>query len=103
MVCKLLKSIYELKQSSQTWYERLDIFFLDINFKRTKVDPNIYIISYADVDFIMLAIYVDDGIMVTLKLKLSHELKIILVKEFNTIYEGEINYCVGFHIKRNRT
>jgi hypothetical protein len=41
--------------------------------------------------------------MVTLELKLSHELKIILVKEFNTIYEGEINSCVGFHIIQNRT
>ncbi len=49
-------------------------------------------------DFIMLAIYVNDGIMVNLKLKLSPKLKIILVKEFDTIYEGEINSCVGPHI-----
>jgi hypothetical protein len=103
MVCKLLESIYELKQSFRTWYERLDTFLLDINFKRTKVDPNIYIKSYANVDFIMLAIYVDDGIVVTPKLKLSHKLKIILVKEFDMVYEGEINYCVGLHIIRSRT
>jgi hypothetical protein len=51
-----------------------------------------------NVDFIMLAIYVNDGIMVNLKLKLSPKLKIILVKEFDTIYEGEINSCVGPHI-----
>ncbi len=88
MFCKLLKSIYELKLSYQTWYERLDIFLFDINFKKTKVDLNIYIKSYANVHFIMLAIYVDDGIVVTPKLKLSHELKIIIVREFNTIYEG---------------
>jgi hypothetical protein len=41
---------------------------------------------------------VDDGIAITLKLMLSHELKIIVEKEFNMIYEGEINSCVGLHI-----
>jgi hypothetical protein len=51
----------------------------------------------------MLASYVDDGIVVTLKLKLSHEFKIIFVKEFDTIYEGEINSCVGLHIIQNHT
>jgi hypothetical protein len=60
MVCKLLESIYKLKQSFQAWFERFDTFFLHINFKRTEANP--------------------------------------LEKEFDIIYEGEINSCVGLHI-----
>jgi hypothetical protein len=65
MICKLLKSIYSLKQSFRAWYERLDafdIFLFHINLKKTKVDPNIYVKFYANANNIILAIFVDDGI-----------------------------------------
>jgi hypothetical protein len=34
----------------------------------------------------------------TPKLKLTYELKLILEKEFNMTYEGDIHSCVGIHI-----
>jgi hypothetical protein len=67
MICKLLKSIYSLKQSFQAGYERLDAFdtfLFHINFKKTKVDPNIYVEFYANANFIILTIFVDDGITI---------------------------------------
>ncbi len=50
---KLLKSIYKLRQSSWAWYERSDTFLHHIIFKRIKIDPNIYIKFYENVDFII--------------------------------------------------
>jgi hypothetical protein len=37
----------------------------------------------------------------TPKLKLTYEFKIILGKEFNMTYEGDIHSCVGIHIILN--
>jgi hypothetical protein len=73
-VCKLQKSIYGLHQSSRAWYERLDTFFHYINFKRVEVDPTIYIQVHDNDNFIILAIYVDDGIVVTPNLVLASKL-----------------------------
>jgi len=72
-------------------------FFTSIS-KELKLIPRFISSPCVNADCIILAIYVDDGIVVTLKLMLSHELKIILEKEFNMIYEGEINSCVRHHI-----
>jgi hypothetical protein len=57
LVGKLLKSIYKLRQSSWSWYERSNIFLHHIIFKRIKIDPNIYIKFYENVDFIILTTY----------------------------------------------
>ncbi len=64
MVSKLLKFLYGLKQSSRTWYQRLDFYFLSKGFKRTKVDSNLYIKHQHHGGFQMLAIYVNDYVFV---------------------------------------
>jgi len=73
-VSKLQKSIYGLHQSSRAWYERLDTSFHYINFKRIEANPFIYIQVHDNDNFIILAIYVDDGILVTPNLVLTSKL-----------------------------
>jgi hypothetical protein len=85
-VCKLQKSIYGLHQSSKAWYERLDTSFHYINFKQIEANPNIYIQVHDNDNFIILAIYVDDGIVVTPNLVLTSKLWILLDKEFHTLF-----------------
>ena len=63
-VCKLLKSLYGLKQSSRAWYTRLNTFLLSINFLQSDADTNIYICRQGD-KYIILAIHVDDTLLVT--------------------------------------
>ena len=38
LVCKLKKSLYELKQSPRQWYKRFDTFMLSQGFKRSNYD-----------------------------------------------------------------
>ena len=44
-VCKLKKSLYELKQSPRQWYKRFDSFMLSHGFKRSKYDRAVYTLS----------------------------------------------------------
>lgn len=42
-ICKLYRAIYGLKQSSNAWNKRIDIFFIDLCFTRSKHEPCLYI------------------------------------------------------------
>ena len=49
LVCKLKKSLYGLKQSPRQWYKLLDKFLRDKGYRRSDVDPCIYIKGDEDV------------------------------------------------------
>ena len=58
-VCKLKKTLYELKQAPRAWYGRRDSFLTSLGFTKSKVDPNLYMDIMEDEPFILL-MYVDD-------------------------------------------
>jgi hypothetical protein len=55
MICRLLRSLYGLKQSPRLWYQRLDSFLLSLGFKRSTADPCLYVRGKC-----WIAIHVDD-------------------------------------------
>ena len=44
LVCTLKKALYGLKQAPRSWYEKIDSFFLQHSYKRSKNNPNLYIV-----------------------------------------------------------
>jgi hypothetical protein len=62
-VCRLLKTIYGLKESSQMWYERFNSYLLQTRFTKCAADPNVYIKCIL-IHFVLLGLYVDDSILV---------------------------------------
>lgn len=42
LVCRLRKSLYGLKQAHKLCYDKIDLFFLQHSYKRSKNDPNLY-------------------------------------------------------------
>lgn len=44
-VCKLLKTLYRLKQASNIWYKTLIIFFCKLGFLRLKFDHSIFVLE----------------------------------------------------------
>lgn len=62
-VCKLNKSLYGLKQASRCWNQKFKYFIQTFGFIQCKSDPCVFV-SYKDNKLIILAIHVDDGLVV---------------------------------------
>ena len=58
-VCKLLKSIYGLKQSSRQWYLKFHRAITSYGFTMIDEDHCVYIKQFED-NFVILSLYVDD-------------------------------------------
>jgi len=63
-VCKLKSSLCSLKQSSRAWYKILDSYLVSFGLTKSEGDSNIYIYR-SDTWFIILAIYIDDTLLIT--------------------------------------
>ena len=96
LVCRLKKSLYGLKQSPRQWYKLLDQFLRDKSYRRSDVDPCIYVKE--DKDLIMIALYVDDLIIASKSEKLMKETKQNLCDRFEMKDLGRLHYCLGIEI-----
>ena len=63
LVCKLKKSLYDLKQSPRMWYQNLDSYIQDLGFKRIQTDQCVYNKQVRE-HFIYVALYVEDMLVV---------------------------------------
>lgn len=61
-VCKLKKSLYGLKQSSRCWNHKFTYFIKQFKFVQSEADPCMFI-RKINGETIILAIYVDDGLL----------------------------------------
>ncbi len=68
-VCRLLKTLYGLKQSPCMWYKQLNIHLLQIGYTECHGDPNVYIWSQKDGTFILLGLNVDEFIFISSNLQ----------------------------------
>lgn len=73
LVCKLKKSIYELKQTPRCWNCSLDDSLKRLGFVQTSGDSCIYVKSEGDP--CIIAVYVDDLILACKSDKLMKEIK----------------------------
>jgi hypothetical protein len=101
-VYKLHKTFNGFTQSLRAWYERIDSFLLTSGFKKSVVNTNVYIFTQ-DNRFMILALYVDDAILISNDAnRLLKQFQSKLAKEFAMTNLGHIQYCLGIHIKRDR-
>ncbi len=98
--CRILKSLYGLKQSSRSWYKKLDDKLRKIGFEPIETKP----CFYARADGAILVVYVDDiaiaaktrSSLMTIYKDLERDFKLENCGDFgNTMY-------LGLHIRRNR-
>lgn len=81
-VCKLVKSIYGLKQASRAWNNRLNIFFEQIKFNRSKVDPCLYFRITSE-SKTWIAVYVDDFVIISSDQRQLNAASKLLEEEFS--------------------
>jgi hypothetical protein len=105
LVCKLLKSLYGLKQSPRQWNKRFHEFMLSLGFTQSEHDCCLYIKRVNDHEafgFILLALYVDDMLIAAKNKSDITKLKAQLSSEFSMKDLGPAKRILGMEIHRNR-
>lgn len=98
-VVKLEKSLYGLKQSPRQWNKRFHEFLMRFKFKASNADRCVYS-GFIDGETVLLALYVDDGLMLAKNRATIDMVLKVLMSEFEvTIGNGA--YFLGVEIKRD--
>eukprot|EP00253_Pinus_taeda_P022622 PITA_22622 len=82
LVCKLRKSLYGLRYSPRQWYKKFDSFMVSQNFIRSEYDQCVYFKNFNSI-FIILALYVDDMLIVRKSMEDINRLKVELYRTFD--------------------
>lgn len=101
-VCRLLKSLYGLKQASQCWFEKLSNALCAYGFKQTKPDYSLFTYVKGDVHLRIL-VYVDDLIISGSTSTAIQMFKDYLSTCFHMKNLGPVKYFLGIEIERNPT
>ena len=99
MACRLLKSIYGLKQSPCAWYGRIHSFFISNNFRRSEFDHSLFINNERPV---ILLLYVNDLVLAAPTWNYISWIHSMLCKEFDMTDLGELQTFLELEIKWNR-
>ena len=98
-ICRLKRSLYGLKQSTRCWNRCFTKFLKKFNLKATNADPCVFT-SQDNNEKLILAIYIDDGLIVSQNHELIDKLLDGLKTEFE-ITHNDANLFLGMQIKRS--
>src|SRR4051812_9158556 len=100
-VCKLLKTLYGLKQSGRRWYQKLVEIMTQLGFKRCDVDQAVFFKRTLK-SLIIILVHVDDCTIVASGLSLIEEFKAEVSKHVEITDLGELHWILGIEVRRNR-
>ncbi|CAI7911812.1 unnamed protein product [Closterium sp. NIES-54] len=101
-VFKLLKSLYELKQSPLLWYRALDIVLLGVGWKKSQVNTVRYFEAGDDGVAYWVLVYFDDLLAASSSTAMLKELKELLEAAFELREISPIMKYLGLEIVRDR-
>ncbi|CAI7808854.1 unnamed protein product [Closterium sp. NIES-53] len=101
-VCKLLKSLYGLKQSPLLWYRALDGVLLGAGWKKSQVDEALYFKASNDGVTCWVLVYVDDLLVATSSPAMLKALKELLEVAFKPREISPVVKYLGLTIVRDR-
>ena len=101
MVWRLLHALYGLKQAHKSWYERLCAIFEALGFTRCQADHSVFY-KIEDGVLIIVAVYVDDKMMLSKNKEKIEKLKKQLACEYDMTDLGEARWILGMEIIRDR-
>lgn len=104
LVCKLNKSLYGLKQAPRVWYQVINQFLTSLGFKNSGADPALYIEKDAKLGQLplLIAVYVDDLILVHKDIGKIEKIKDALKGKFNMKDLGEVKNLLGMEVERTQ-
>ena len=99
LVCKLIKSLYGLRQASREWNTKLADFLINFGFRQSLADYSLFIYDKGSC-FVVVIVYVDDILLTGSDLVLINSLKSALHSAFSIKDLGEAKYYLGLEISR---
>lgn len=101
-VYRLQKSLYELKQSPRTWFERFTQAMLTYGFKQSQADHTLFVKHSSHGKTTSLIVYVDDIVLTGDNVEEIPRLKEQLAKEFEIKDLGYLKYFLGIEVARSK-
>ena len=100
LLCKLVRSIYGLKQSGARWEARLVEHLIGQGFERCQADQCLYKLQQGN-DTLILAVYVDDLIFASSSDTLRESVMAKLRKDFEVSDTGPLTWVLGTAVKQD--
>eukprot|EP00253_Pinus_taeda_P016719 PITA_16719 len=99
-VYKLRKALYGLKQAPRAWYARIDGYFQENGFQRSKNDTTLYY-KQEGIDILIISLYVDDLLYMGSSSKMNDKFKAAMMNEFEMKDLGIVKYFLGMEVYQN--
>ncbi len=100
-VCKLLKSLYDLKQAAQLWNQLLSKTLKKHGFKQVLTDTSCFVAIDQDGTSIIMAVFVDDLLIAAKTPKLIKHTIQSLKQHFHVKELGPAKWILGIAILRD--
>src|SRR5262245_30941426 len=101
MVCRLMRSIYGLKQAGNAWYKRMSGVFKKMGFSVSLCDSSLFF-RFNDKGSLIIPVSTDDMAVAGSSRLVVDAFKEELSTYFKITDEGELHWLLGFEIKRDR-
>jgi hypothetical protein len=99
-VCRLNRSLYDLKQAPCAWYQRFATFITSIGFTCSRSNMSLFVLQCAEGTTFLL-LYIDDIILTGLSTRLLDRITASLRSEFAMTDMGSLHYFLGIAVTRD--
>lgn len=97
-MCRLLKSLYGLKQSPRAWNERFTHFLPSLGFQTTHADTSLFV-KHVGKSIEVLLLYVDDIIIIGNSIATIGDVISTLTREFDIKDLGPLHYFPSIQVE----
>ena len=99
-VCKLIKSVYGLKQAPKQWHEKFDSVILEFGFEHNSADKCIYS-KFTENYGVIICLYINDMLIIGTNMLGVNDTKKYLSSRFQMKDLNEVDTILGVKVKRH--
>jgi hypothetical protein len=96
-VCKLMKSLYDLKKAPKQWHEKFDVTLISAGFNVNEADRCVYY-HHGGGQRVILCLYFDDILIFGTSLDVINEVKTFLCQSFDMKDMSEVDVILNMKL-----